>query len=723
MLNRVFIGVLLLSALAAAQPVKSIRGQILDAQTGKPLPGANVFIAPNGDLAGQAGAVSDADGRFKFAAAANASDSLRIRFMGYRPVTMTLAEIGDEMKITLEATTLLFAETVVTATRQNAVRAEVPSATELVEIGSPQMVARQNIGEALAQSQSIFVKEYGSASGLKTINLRGASDSQVLVLTDGVRLNNPQTGGVDAGLLSLVGIDRIEIVRGNASAQYGSDAIGGVIHLRSFQPPAGFSGALQTSGGSFGAFNSRMQFGYGNSHWRGAVTLDRFVNDGDFPIDGASKSKRANNASQRREIFARLAGNLRENLNVQLWHRTNKIEQGVPGSLQFLSNDARQKDLNHLTSAQLNWHPYALLQLSAQYSAERRDERYTDPDPFFAIDSRHQVASDLGALQNRVRLHSTLDLLAGGEIGYHRLTSTDLGKPERTQRSAFVQIEWKPLVVRRQNIWQIKLIPSLRYDDYSDAGQRTSPKLALALNRDGATRLNLHGSMGRSFRVPSMSDLFWPVNAFVAGNPNLLPERGREIEGGVLYEFSQAGHWQLELAGFISKIEDLIVWTSDSNFRFSPVNLENTKISGIELSAAWRSQGDHFGWRANYTRLAAKNDGHSRDLQGNDPQTHGKDLVYRPRDKFDLQANFDWRYFTLGGIFQFVGKRFFKTDNSQSLPAYRVTSLSLSRHLRLGEFDALLHTEVRNVFDKHFSIIDGYPLPGREFRATLRVMI
>jgi vitamin B12 transporter len=528
---------------------------------------------------------------------------------------------------------------------------------------------------------------------------------------------------VDASLLSLVGVDRIEIVRGNASAQYGSDAIGGVIHLRSFRPSSGFSGALQASGGSFGAFNSRVQLGYGNSHWRGAVALDRFVNDGDFSIDDTGKIKRANNASQRREIFARLAGTLREDLNVQLWHRTNKIEQGVPGSLQFLSDDARQTDLNHLTSAQLNWRHSALLQLSAQYSAERRDERYTDPDPLFPIASRHEVASDLGVVQNRARLHSTLDLLAGGEIGYHRLNSTDLGKPERTQRSAFVQMEWKPSVVRRQSIWQIKLIPSLRYDDYSDAGQRTSPKLALALNREGTTRFNMHGSVGRSFRVPSMSDLFWPAGAFVAGNPNLTPERGREIEGGVLYEFSRVGNWQLELAGFTSKIEDLIVWVSDSNFRFSPVNLEAARISGIELSAAWRSRGDRFGWRANYTRLAAKNDGRSGALPDDEAQNHGKHLVYRPRDKFDLQANFVLHHFALSGIYQFVGKRFTRVDNSQSLPAYRLTNLSLSRRLQFGEFEALLHAEMRNVFDKHFSIVEGYPLPGRELRVMLRLGI
>lgn len=698
--------ILLLANWAVAQNGKLIRGQITDSQTGRPLPGANIFVVPNGS-----GTISDAHGRFRFNASGETADSLRISFMGYRPRTLALAEIQHELNITLEATTLLFAEIVVTATRQASVRAGAPSAIELVEINSPQNLARQNLGEALSQSQSVFVKEYGGVNGLKTINLRGAGEGQVLVLTDGVRLNNPQSGGVDASLFSLVGIDKIEILRGNASAQYGSEAIGGVIHLRSLQPPGGFSTSLQTSGGSFGAFNSRAQLSYGSAKWRGAVALDRLVSDGDFPLDAAGKIKRQNNGSQRREIFARLSGNPRDDLSVQVLHRRNRLEQGVPGSLSFLSDDAQQKDSNHLTSAALEWHSSPLLQLAAQFSTERRDQRYDDPDLFFPIASRHQVASDFGSLQNRAKLHRTFDLLIGGEAGHYRLTSTDLGKPERTQRSVFAQAEWQPFLGTRPGRWQIKLMPSLRYDDYSDAGHRESPKLALGLNHESATRLHVHGSFGKSFRVPSMNDLFWPAGPFVAGNPSLLPERGREIEGGVLYEFSAAGNWQLELAGFNSKIEDLIVWISDANFRYSPVNLENAKISGVELSAAWRSNGDRFGWRANYTRLSTKN------------EASGKNLVYRPQEKLDVLANLNLRYLILSGSFQFTGKRFINADNSKSLPAYRLVNFSLSRQLHFGEFNTLLHFELRNMFDKHFSIIDGYPLPGREWRAMLRVGI
>ncbi len=700
----ILLPVLLLAHGVLAQNGKLIHGQVTDAQTGKPLAGANVFLWPSG-----AGVNSDANGRFRFFATTNAADSLRVSFMGYRPATFALAPISGELKIKLDALTLLFAETVITATRQAGVRAALPSATELVEIDSPQLIARQNVGEALAQAQSIFVREYGSVNGLKTISLRGVGDGQTLVLTDGVRLNNPQTGGVDASLLSLVGVEKIEVVRGNASAQYGSDAIGGVIHLRTAPLPAGFSGALQTSGGSFGTFNSRAQIGYGSANWRGAVTLDRLVSDGDFPIDAGGNIKRANNGSQRREILARFSGHLNHELRLQFLHRTNRITQSVPGSLQFPSADAKQKDLNHLTSAALDWYASPLLQLAAQFSAERRDQRYDDPDPFFAIASHHEVASDLAAWQNRTRVHTTLDLLVGGEIGNYRLTSTEVGEPERTQRSAFAQAEWMPLAPQ-QKPWQLKIMPSLRYDHYSDAGQRTSPKLAFALNRQTTTRINMHGSLGQSFRVPSMNDLFWPSGPFLAGNPKLQPERGQELEGGVLYEFSRAGNWQIELAGFNSKISALIAWISDATFRYSPINLENAKLRGLEFSVAWRNHEDRFSWRANYTRLAAQND-------------RGQDLVYRPRDKFDVQVNLDLRYLTLGGNFQHVGKRFTRADNSQALPAYRVANFSLSRQIRFNELKTRLQFEMRNIFDRHFSIIDGYPMPGRELRATLRLGI
>lgn len=683
----------------------TVRGHVLDNRTSVPLIGANVVSIPPG-----VGTSTNSNGEFvlKFSNTRN-SDSLRVSFLGYRSASIALADINEEIAIKMEAKTLLFSETVVTATRQPALRASIPAATELVEIESARHVVWQNVGEALANSQSVFVKEYGGVSGLKTISLRGAGDGQVLVLQDGVRLNNPQNGGVDAGVLSLVGVERIEIIRGNASAQYGSDAIGGVVHLRSISPPPGFSGAVQSSGGSFGTFNSRLQLGYGSAKWRSTVAVDRLVSDGDFAFEDSAKTKhRFNNGSQRREVFARLLGNPLDNVSVNIVHRTGKTEQGAPGPLQFLSAEARQQDLNHLTSAGIEWHASSPLQLSAQFSTERRDQRYRNPD--FLIDSRHKVASDIGVLQNRARLGSTLEVIIGAEIGHYRVNSTDLGKPERTQRSAFIQTEWRPAVQRGSGIWQLVVIPSLRYDDYTDAGERGSPKLALALNRHSTTRVKVHAGFGRSFRVPSMNDL-WYEDPFFVGNPNLRPERGRELEGGLLYEFSRLGHWQLDLAAFDSRIDRLIVSTPDYR---SLENLDNAKIHGVELSVTWRNNGDRIGWRGAYAYLSARNDSdHS--------PNRGKYLAYRPQNKFDLHAYLKLHYFTVAGSLQFVGKRFADVENNTRLAEYQLTNVSIGQRILFGELNAFLEAEVRNVFDRHYSVIDGYPMPGREFRASLKL--
>jgi outer membrane cobalamin receptor len=688
----------------------SLRGSVVDARTNAPLINANVVTVPAG-----AGASTDASGEFilKFSNRQRASfDSLRVTYLGYRPQVIAIPTEGENITIKLEAVTLFFSETVVTATRQAALRASLPAASELVKIEASN-VTQQNVGEALASSQSVFVKEYGGVSGIKTISLRGAGDGQVLVLQDGVRLNNPQNGGVDAGVLSLVGIDKIEIIRGNASAQYGSDAIGGVVHLRTIAPPQGFSGTVLSSGGSFGTFNSRLQLGYGSAKWRGSVALDRLVSDGDFAFeDGATTKHRSNNGLQRREVFARLLGNPSNGMQVSIVHRTGKTEQGAPGSLQYPSAVANQQDLNHLTSAGIEWHSSSLLQLTAQFSAERRDRRYDNPE--FSIASRHRVVSDIGVLQNRARLGSNIDVLMGAEIGNYRVNSTELGKPERTQRSAFFQTEWRPTLQRGSGIWQLVVIPSLRYDDYTDAGGRGSPKLAVALNRHSTSRFKLHAGFGKSFRVPSMDDLFWPAGQYEAGNPNLLPERGKEFEGGVLYEFSRAGNWQIEAGAFDSKVKDLIVWIPDANFLYSPYNVDDARISGGELGIAWRSNGDRIGWRAAYAYLSAKND-------SDDSPDEGKYLVYRPRHKLDLQAQIDVRYFTISGSYQFVEKRFSNAANSDSLPSYQLAHFSLSRRMNFGEVSFLLRGEVRNVFDEHYAIIDGYPMPGREYRASVEL--
>jgi vitamin B12 transporter len=262
----------------------------------------------------------------------------------------------------------------------------------------------------------------------------------------------------------------------------------------------------------------------------------------------------------------------------------------------------------------------------------------------------------------------------------------------------------------------LALLPAVRYDDYSDAGSRTTPKISAVLKWERNFSVAVHGSAGKSFRMPSMNDLFWPAGPFVAGNPELLPEEGEQYDGGVLLQATNAaGNWQIGFDFFHTNLQNLISWIPDENFRFSPQNIAAAKITGIEPALTWRSGDDRFHFRLGYAKINAEDD-------GEDPATRGKKLLYRPEHKLDAIFSAQIFEMTLGAAYQLVAERYVRQDNSSSLPGYRLADLFGKYRFNLAAgYQVYLAAAVNNLFDESIQVMEGYPTPGREFRLTLGV--
>lgn len=703
--------ILLFAGFAAAQNGKIIRGRVIDSSTGVPLPGANIFVVPEGP-----GTVSEANGNFQLAVVLDKHDSLRVCFMGYRAVTLAIASMSDDLQVRLQPTTVLFREVVVTATRYESPAAHVPVTTEVINVASPAHATQQTVGEILTEAQSVFVRENGGLSGLKTVSLRGAGASQVLILQDNFRLNNPQNGLVDLSVLPLLGIDRIEVARGGSSAQYGSEAVGGVIHLRTLPPPNGFSGNAEYTLGDFGTDIKRLRLGHAAGPVSTVIGYGQVRTDGDYEFEDASRQlqKRANNALDRHEFFLQADANFSPALKVKAFHQNVVNEQGAPGSLSFASTTAKQDDKNHLTGLGVQWQKSQFLQLVAQAGYQRSDQTYAEP--LFDFKSNHVVNSLEFILHNRSQLHHRVDLLYGVEFSHHALESTDLGKPERDQRGAFVQAEWRHGNARDNRWSEFLIMPALRFDDYSDAGRRLTPKLGLAWRRLGAVGFTARVNAGQSFRVPNLNELFWPSSPYYSGNPNLRPETGSSLDGGVVLQIAQHGNWQAELNGFYSTLDDLIIDTPDASGLLMPQNIDKAKLRGIESALAWHSNGDGLTFKIAHTYLKATN-------ESGRSTSRGKQLIYRPQDKLD--ASLGWRVaqINFNATYQFIGKRITPADRfgNTSLPAYRLVHLAASREIVVSELRLQVAGAIHNVFDKGIQIFRDYPIPGREWRLTMRV--
>ena len=249
---RLILGVVVLAAgLFAALALRpatayaaTITGTVVDS-TGAPLPAANVQVEGGG-----ARAVSDEHGRFRLEVGAG-SHTLRILVLGYRPVlrTVTLDDAGAsvELRITMDTLPIPIDEVVVGS------RAPHTAADELavpVDIFEAEEIERQGTSETGPMLQSLspsvnFPRQSvtDATDVVRPFTMRGLSPDHTLVLLDGWRRHptavvntfaygtGAGSSGVDLNALPSSAIDHIEVLRDGASAQYGSDAIAGVVNI------------------------------------------------------------------------------------------------------------------------------------------------------------------------------------------------------------------------------------------------------------------------------------------------------------------------------------------------------------------------------------------------------------------------------------------------------------------------------------------------------------
>ncbi|HSK10266.1 MAG TPA: TonB-dependent receptor plug domain-containing protein, partial [Vicinamibacterales bacterium] len=242
-------------ARAAAAPADDplpVRGRVVRADTLAPVAGARV-----GDAAAREGhqAVTDEEGLFAFDLPPG-RHAIRVRAEGFRPLILDVAvgaAAAAALDLRLQPSVLRHEEhLVVTASRQEQPAAELPRALSVVDLASMDERMPRSAPEALADVPGLLLQKTNHGSGSPYV--RGLLGNQVLVLVDGVRLNNSTFRyGPNQYLATIdpASIERIEVLRGSGAVLHGSDAIGGVINLVSRRARLS-DGPLRLSGGITG---------------------------------------------------------------------------------------------------------------------------------------------------------------------------------------------------------------------------------------------------------------------------------------------------------------------------------------------------------------------------------------------------------------------------------------------------------------------------------------
>ena len=196
-----------------AQFPAELVGQVTDAQTQQALPSARVSVLLTGLVV-----QTDASGRFRVRGLPAGEWEIEVAAIGYRPARrrVTLADGRvEQLVVPLEANPVTLAPIAVTAARPDGPGTSVIDRAQIDAAHAPDMPA------LLAGQPSVTITQHGGPGSPASVSIRGSSAQEVLVLLDGVPLNDPTTGEVDLASLPLEQIERVTIVRGGAAARYG----------------------------------------------------------------------------------------------------------------------------------------------------------------------------------------------------------------------------------------------------------------------------------------------------------------------------------------------------------------------------------------------------------------------------------------------------------------------------------------------------------------------
>ncbi len=260
----------------------------------------------------------------------------------------------------------------------------------------------------------------------------------------------------------------------------------------------------------------------------------------------------------------------------------------------------------------------------------------------------------------------------------------------RTVRYLSLQDEW-----RLGRDWE--LTAGIRYDDYSDFGDTTNPRLALVW----ATDYNLTSKLlyGRAFRAPSLTELYFENNPTVVGNPNLVPERIDMVE--LVFDYRPSFNLETVSTFFAYQADDLIEFVNST-----AQNSRNQKGHGLELEADWQAS-DTIQFKGNFA------------LQYSEDADSGAVIANVPRRQLFVGAN--WRMaekWLLYGQVNWVADRArASTDPRPAIDDY--TTLDVFLRHQPDDRRWQLGLSVKNAFDADArepsdgTMPNDYPLEGR----------
>lgn len=577
---RLLLGVAVLSCslttAAGAQDAPSgLRGVVREAETGEPAVGAEVVLTAR-DGSARFRAIVASDGTWSIVPLPSGTYAVDIRALGFRPWRGD-AVVGPGVvtlpSVNMERAIVPLDAVVVTAARRLQKLADVPVPTELITREQIERSGASDVAQVLLEQTGIEIQ--GGHPVGTGVYLQGLGDQRVLVLLDGQPVVGRIAGMVDISRIPVVGIERIEVVKGPQSTLYGSAAMGGVVNIVTRPTPDQRIEAEATlTGGEQGRREGAARLGWGSEHLGLTAEIGRRSNN---VIAGNSDSADASTASWDAGLKSdvRLGSTA---LQVAL-NMVDEQQQWRDAPLYYTYDNLQW---SARTSLKGNEGPHRFEVTGYAAGFDHLSRRSNEPTPLEGTGTEETQ----GLLK--------LEGLYGLNVGRHAL---DLGlalqqdriRSDRIEGYARDQTLFEPFAQYGFDIGVLGFLTGARVSSSSQWGTAWTPQLSVRWRP--AQSVTVRGSAGRGYRIPDFKEtaithVNTPSGYVVFGNPLLEPEHsgtvslGFEVAPGGTYGRAQAFYTR-----YRNFIESALVSDTGALDVYTYENRASGTTAGVEVEA------------------------------------------------------------------------------------------------------------------------------------------
>ena len=652
------------------------------------------------------------------------------------------SEIAENPQIVLEDSVKRLDEVSIVVQRKPLATVQNLSGRELQSLSST------SIADALKYFAGVQIKDYGGLGGLKTINVRSLGAQHVGVYIDGIRITNAQNGTVDLGKYSLSTLESISLYNANKleACQSASEyASGATVYMRTRKPEKD-SLSVQGRWASFHTYMGKANVQFVRRGWRGFLDGEFLDSKGDYPFRYKSEYEDTVGIRRNSDIrYARVEGALfRDGFSSHLYYYDS--ERGCPGGIvrrlsDRYTNIGREwdRDLFVQASYQKELSRMHRIKFNTKYANEylRYCTDYPENQNTAKVNNHYRQNDAYASLSYACQPVGWLSLNTGYDARMSWLDADlRMFQPVRRMDQKAVlaaQVDWRNLQLATSVLYQ-------HYKDHTtlkvgaaDPLERVTPSVTLGYTLHGVT---LRGWYKSIFRAPTLNDLYYTQ----VGNRNLKPEYTKQLNLGVEYKTPSSYLQRSGVSGSIqadiyqNRIENRIVCLPlKGTYTWSMMNYGETFCRGLNATVSLR-----YGIRGWHAALLSSLTW-QKDLNRTDPadeDTYNKPICYSPTLSYGITgivgysplhsllhgdgSGSVWQGFTFTVSDLHVGERMWSyADPADVLSPYNNIDVKLTLPFHFRHIDASLTVEVNDLLDVQYEHIPRYPMPGRNWKATV----